>query len=139
MFKVRIVTQRPLLAIVWSLVGGLFLLGGALHEYVHFMMPSGCPFHALTGVPCPTCGSTRAVVSFSKLDFAASFTYNPAMFFLCILTVLMMLWTLWALLVRPFDLKIRANGVYSTLLRVFAILVLPLNWILVLYFHGALT
>ena len=139
MMRVEVVRKRPLLAIVWSLIGGVFLVGGAFHQYVHVMMPSGCPFHAITGIPCPTCGSTRAVVSFAELDFVASFMYNPAMFALCGITVLMMLWTLWASLVRPFDLRVRAQGVHSLLLRVGTILVLPVNWILVMYFHGALT
>ena len=36
-----------------------------------------CPFHALTGVPCPGCGSTRAVLALFRGDVAAAFGFNP--------------------------------------------------------------
>ena len=38
----------------------------------------GCPIRKLTGVPCPTCGMTRAGLSLLRLDFDAYFVYNPA-------------------------------------------------------------
>ena len=39
-------------------------------------MPA-CPFRALLGVPCLTCGSTRALVALARLDPAAAFHWNP--------------------------------------------------------------
>ena len=38
----------------------------------------GCPIRKLTGVPCPTCGMTRAMLSLLRFDFRAYITYNPA-------------------------------------------------------------
>ncbi len=35
-----------------------------------------CPIKALTGLDCPGCGNTRAVLSLLRLDIAASFSYN---------------------------------------------------------------
>jgi hypothetical protein len=37
----------------------------------------GCPFHALTGVPCPGCGTTRALVALAHGDFAGALAFNP--------------------------------------------------------------
>jgi hypothetical protein len=37
----------------------------------------GCPFHKLTGLQCPGCGNSRAAMALLRLDFAASFSYNP--------------------------------------------------------------
>ena len=39
-----------------------------------------CPFYALTGVPCPGCGLTRAGLCLLQLDFAGAFALNPAIY-----------------------------------------------------------
>jgi len=39
-------------------------------------MPA-CPFRALLGVPCLTCGSTRALVALARFDLGAAFGWNP--------------------------------------------------------------
>ena len=35
-----------------------------------------CPFRAVTGLPCPGCGMTRAFCSIGHGDIAAAFSYN---------------------------------------------------------------
>jgi len=37
----------------------------------------GCPLHALTGVPCPGCGTTRAALALARGDVPAAFGWNP--------------------------------------------------------------
>jgi hypothetical protein len=49
-------------------------IGGAI--------PFFCPFKALTGISCPGCGMTRAMLSITKGDFHGAFGYNPFSFFL---------------------------------------------------------
>jgi len=39
--------------------------------------PVGCLLRATTGIPCPACGMTRAVVSTLHGDLAASIGYSP--------------------------------------------------------------
>ena len=36
-----------------------------------------CPLYEIFGVPCPTCGMTRAWRSFLSLDFATAFSLHP--------------------------------------------------------------
>ncbi len=36
-----------------------------------------CPFHWLTGLPCATCGGTRALLALSKFDLSAAVVWNP--------------------------------------------------------------
>jgi len=36
-----------------------------------------CAFHAVTGLPCPTCGATRAVLALARLDPVAALAWNP--------------------------------------------------------------
>ena len=35
-----------------------------------------CPFHAITGLPCPGCGMTRAMISLGQLKLEAAMEYN---------------------------------------------------------------
>ena len=54
-------------------------IGGAI--------PFFCPFKSLTGIPCPGCGMTRAMLSITKGDFRGAFGYNPFSFFLLFMVV----------------------------------------------------
>ena len=36
-----------------------------------------CPFRMITGIPCPCCGITRAIIASIHGDFAKSFYYHP--------------------------------------------------------------
>ncbi len=40
--------------------------------------PFACPLRSLTGVPCPFCGMTRAVVAAAHGHLGASLAFNPA-------------------------------------------------------------
>jgi hypothetical protein len=53
-------------AVVVLLWGALFLLTDAL-----------CLFQALTGLPCPGCGSTRAAIALLQGRFALAFSMHP--------------------------------------------------------------
>ena len=66
-----------LVLISWS---GLFLLvhffkvsAGELIEH----LPIFCLFKAITGIPCPGCGMTRAFLELAEGDFVAAFQLNP--------------------------------------------------------------
>jgi hypothetical protein len=37
----------------------------------------GCTFRKLTGIPCPTCGTTRTALAMLDLDPCAAFAVNP--------------------------------------------------------------
>lgn len=37
----------------------------------------GCSFKALTGIACPTCGTTRAALALARFDFATAITHYP--------------------------------------------------------------
>jgi hypothetical protein len=36
-----------------------------------------CPLHALSGIPCPTCGMTRATTALLHGDLAGALIWNP--------------------------------------------------------------
>lgn len=47
----------------------------------------GCPIRRFFGIPCPTCGMTRSLLSLLKFDIKGSLEYNPMTIF-----VMMAVW-----------------------------------------------
>lgn len=43
----------------------------------HLAEPGICLFKRITTIPCPSCGSTRSVLSLLKGDIAGAFYWNP--------------------------------------------------------------
>lgn len=66
--------RRKLLLLVFLLV--YFALAYTLLNYANIT----CVFQALSGIPCPGCGMTRAAKSLMRLDFASAWGYNPLIF-----------------------------------------------------------
>lgn len=60
---------------VWNRlkVSGLIFLFYLILNIFH----AGCPIKFITGVSCPGCGMTRAVLSALRLDFHMAFYYHP--------------------------------------------------------------
>ncbi len=51
-----------------------------------------CPFHALTGLPCPGCGLTRSVLALLHGNFAQSIAlhpFGPLLFFALLASILL--------------------------------------------------
>lgn len=46
------------------------LIGAFFYSYSPFSSPFFCPFKALTGIPCPSCGLTRSFLAIAQGNFA---------------------------------------------------------------------
>jgi hypothetical protein len=57
------------------IVSRLLPIPGADGRLAH--LPSVCPFHIVTGLPCPGCGLTRAFVCLSHGQFVQSLHWHP--------------------------------------------------------------
>jgi len=56
----------------------VFALSFAVARFAPWLaLGQGCPFRALTGVPCATCGMTRAFVRLAHGEVAAAFGVSP--------------------------------------------------------------
>lgn len=72
--RVGVLARLPyLLAAIYALLFGLLLAhaDGARHPHTI------CLFRAVTEVPCPTCGGTRATIALVSGDLGLAFGYNP--------------------------------------------------------------
>lgn len=86
-----------------------------------------CLTKAFTGIPCPTCGSTRALGRLFALDLAGAFAMNP----LTTLAALVLLaWALaeLALLPRRLALGLTVGPRLARALRMAAVAAIALNW-----------
>ncbi len=68
---------------------GILLIIAACHvagiypaESLAEKLPLFCPFKAITGIPCPGCGMTHAVLDLTRGDPAGALRHNPFSFFL---------------------------------------------------------
>ncbi|WP_455591338.1 DUF2752 domain-containing protein [Bacteroides sp.] len=95
---------------------------------LYFVNPIGawympkCPFHLLTGLECPACGTQRAVHELLHLHIGKAFMYNPFFFlsapYLLLLIVLQSLKGDKAQKIKSFLYGYRAINVYVLLIIV---------------------
>src|SRR3990172_7447053 len=87
-----------------------------------------CVFKELTGIPCLTCGSTRAVVHLSHGDILSAFVMNP-MTTLCLMSAV--LYFIYSLMSAAFELP--RIGFFltkreSTIMRAGVVMLLFIQW-----------
>lgn len=58
---------------VWALEVGAYVM--LTRDDAH--APALCPLRQATGLPCPTCGGTRAALAAARGDLPAAFRLNP--------------------------------------------------------------
>jgi len=63
-------------AVVLAVLAVLLVAGVAAWQSLGLTF-SKCWFLGATGLPCPTCGSTRALLGLGHMEFASAFATNP--------------------------------------------------------------
>lgn len=64
------------LGLLWGTVAVALVLLASGAEQLAQNLPH-CTFKALLGIPCPTCGVTRAALALARLDVASALRVNP--------------------------------------------------------------
>jgi hypothetical protein len=110
--------------------GGIGLLGAAAVWLLRLdRVPLAfCVFKGLTGLPCPTCGSTRTLGRLFALDVAGALSMNPLT---TLVAVVVAAWALadLALLPRRQALGLEIAPRLGLALRVAALSLLLANWV----------
>ncbi len=91
------------------------------------LVPS-CLFRSLTGMPCPTCGTTRALMHFSRGDLATAFSQNPLFVSLLTLTFLYFVVNSIATLLRFPRVIVLLSSFERSLLTAAACIIIAANW-----------
>lgn len=95
-----------------------------------------CPFHAITGIPCPSCGITRGLFTLLHGDPRTAFLFNP----LGLIALLgLAIYLVYAVIVVVVDLpRLRRHPLSSTqkmIARMSVVILVVINWIYLIY-HG---
>jgi hypothetical protein len=118
--------------LVWLVVSVATAIGGAI--WLGLGLPAlRCPFLAVTGYPCLTCGATRCAIAFSHGNFFAAWLWNPlALVALCGVA----LFDVYALIVLVTGaLRLRLidwSRAEKNVVRVAVVALIVVNWIYLL-------
>jgi len=121
--------------LIWGMVG-LLILGAARLVPPTLTNWYKCPFHSVTGIPCLTCGMTRAFRHVIHGQFTEAFGLNPLGSVLCILTLFYVFYALALVIFRLPRPRVRLESRAARwTLRLGLPLILLVNWVY-LYCHG---
>ncbi|MFA9380250.1 MAG: DUF2752 domain-containing protein [Acetanaerobacterium sp.] len=109
--------------LVKTTLAALLLCAGI---WIYFHVYHGCVVRNLTGIPCPTCGMTRAVLALASLHFKAAFYNHPLVYLLAPLTGVI------AVLYIGFDIKPTDNR--YTPVYIITIMIFFAVWIVRFFF-----
>lgn len=118
--------------LLWLSVSAAGLAASAAWFGLRLPWPS-CVFHALTGLPCVTCGATRSTIQFLHGHFQSALLFNPLVFASLCAIALFDVYAFAVLATRAPRLRLADwKQTEKKLVRVLVIALLALNWIYLL-------
>jgi hypothetical protein len=121
--------------LIWLAVSVAAIAGGAGWLALSLPWPR-CPFFAVTGFPCLTCGATRSAIAFLHGDFLSALKWNPLAFVAFCGVIVFDLYAAIVLVGRLPRLRmVDWTAAEKTAVRIAAISLLALNWIYLLAHH----
>lgn len=121
---------------LWS-AGCIWLITNIIEGFNHNPAISICIFKRITNIPCPSCGSTRAVLFLLKGNLKESILTNPIGIILTIIVIILPVWILFDLIRRKDTIWQFYQNMEITLrkryIAIFCITLILLNWIWNIY------
>jgi hypothetical protein len=110
--------------------GGIALLALFAGRFLPLLdLAPSCVFKAVTGVPCPTCGSTRSIVFLSHGDMLSAFYMNPLVALCAIIALVYFFYRIITLAFELPAMEVALTEREQDRLRVLAALFVGLNWL----------
>jgi len=92
-----------------------------------------CLFKQLTNIPCPSCGSTRAVLSLLQGNFLNAFLFNPFGYIIFLILLIVPFWIIFDVITTKATLyRFYRNSeslIKQKLIAIPLIFIVILNWI----------
>lgn len=106
---------------------GLVAIGAIAVLHLDRLPFSLCVFKAVTGLPCMTCGTTRALARLARLDLAGALAMNPLV---TLATLALLPWAAadLALLPRGRALSLELSPAAARVARIAAVAAVLANW-----------
>jgi hypothetical protein len=113
--------------LLWLSVSLLSLGASAAWFTLGLPWPS-CAFHSLTGLPCLTCGATRAAVQFFHGHFASAWNWNPLVFLILCGISLYNIYAGAVLATRSPRLHLALSQLEKRIVRIAIVCLVAANW-----------
>jgi hypothetical protein len=88
-----------------------------------------CPFRHLTGIPCLTCGGTRALLALTRGEVQAAFLWNPLVAVFAIAAAIWLLYAAVVTVLRAPRVRVRLAERDRVLFRAAAWAAIAGNWV----------
>ena len=120
---------RPL----WRLVAIEFAALGFLLGVYYLHLPLGCPVKKFTGLPCPGCGGTRALVTLLHGHLLDALYINPLSVLLIVFAVIAPVWLFVDCYRGTHTLQRVMKGRWSIPVICIVVIIIIANWIWNIY------
>lgn len=130
--------QREHGQVLYGLIYGVIAmcaLAAARYLPILDLLPP-CVFRGVTGLSCPTCGSTRALLYLAGGDLSVALSLNPLLVMIVLTVIAWMVGDIVQLLLPSRVPSIVLTRTEGTAIRVLAILLFLGNWAFLLFRHG---
>ena len=95
-------------------------------------LPS-CALKGLTGIPCPTCGSTRALMQLARGDVLAALAFNPLVASCFLVVGLFFLYSLVTLVPGVPRIGLAFSEGEKDAVRIGAVMLVLMNWMYLVF------
>jgi hypothetical protein len=121
--------------LIWLGVSLAAAIGGAIWLSLGFPTLR-CPFLAVTGYPCLTCGATRCSIALLHGNFSVAWLWNPLAFVALCAVVLFDFYAAFVLIARAPRLRlVDWTRTEKNAVRIAVVAVILVNWVYLLAHH----
>jgi len=122
-----------LILLIACLAGYIWLYFGFKNEITENNSVKVCVIKYVTNIPCPSCGSSRSVISLIKGDFISAFKFNPIGYLVAIIMIIAPIWILTDVIKKNqtlFDFYLKTEKyIRKQNIAIPLILLVIINWI----------